>query len=633
MAGLLWFLVPNIYAQDAGTQSLFMEMGMGARAQGFGKAFVAVANDGSAVFWNPAGLDYIQQGNAIFYHTTLVAGYSNFASVTYPFLNFGTFGLGVARFAVDGIYLRTTDNADYGIGDMNHEEFYLSYGKKLPWFGLSLGTTVKIIRQSQPGDDVMNVTDIGTGLDVGLMYKPEFESALFRNMAFGMNIQNIIRPKTRLQTKDDIQPINFSFGIAKDFYFGGDNLKRLTVSTQIDKSEKSKVYPHFGMEYTIHRMLTARTGFDNGQMAFGVGTEFVQYEKFQVDYSINIGNKIGTALHRLALTVHFGKTIDERIEIAKNLRLDEDRKLVARTQENARLKAIKEHRAMGQEHFQKGNLLQSLVEYEQLSKLDPDNEEAKLYLDSINYLMDEQLAKQLADTASSMAKITIDKENNKFVMEHFQKGRQLYQKEDYIAALSEFQNALDRSPNNTEIINALNNTRSMLDKKIGSVIARARASAAANNFAEALKLLSEARALDPNNQNIQKEIDTELKRISNRLQFLESTRNGLDSYQKGDYAAAIESFEKALLIDPTNATVREYHKKAIVRGFASFKTLEGDYEKWYLQGVDLYVEGKYQQAILIWQRILEKDPYNKRVLNAVDKAEEQLRNQKNMKRK
>ncbi|MBX7151329.1 hypothetical protein K1X84_06785, partial [bacterium] len=57
---------------DAGTTSIFMETGLGARAQGFGQAFTAIANDGSAVFWNPAGLDYITQSNVVAYHSTLV---------------------------------------------------------------------------------------------------------------------------------------------------------------------------------------------------------------------------------------------------------------------------------------------------------------------------------------------------------------------------------------------------------------------------------------------------------------------------------------------------------------------------------------------------------------------------------
>lgn len=625
---LLLYPTAGLQTQDFGTQSLFMEIGMGARAQGMGKAFTAIANDGSAVFWNPAGLDFIQQGHAVFYHSTLLDGYYNFAAVTYPFLNFGTFGFGVSRFAVSKIPITTEDNIVLGMADMNQEEFYLSYGKKIPW-NISLGTTIKVIRMASPGNDgLKSVSDLGTAVDVGILYRPDTESDWLRNTSIGINFQNLIPPKVRLVNTDDPQPYQLRTGIARDFIFGGDRMKKLTLAVDITKSQYQSPKFHGGVEFSIHRMLTTRAGFDAGQMAFGVGTEFVQFGKYQIDYTLNIGNRQGTALHRLGLTVYFGKTIEERIQIAKNFRAEEDRKLVQRNMEQQRLKAIKAHQAMGQENFRNGNLLQALVEYEQLARLDPANEDAKIYLDSINYLMNEQLARQLADTANAMQQMTINEQNNKFVMEHFNKGNQFYKEENYLAALNEYQNALDRSPGNQTIQSAMNQAREQLNKKIAGFIARARASAAGNNFAEALKMLSQARALDPNNVTIQREIDMELKRINNRLQFLESTRNGLDAYQKGDYESAIKEFEKALLLDPNNATVREYHKKAIIRGFATFKTLEGEYEKWYLQGVDLYVEGKFQQAIILWQRILEKDPYNKRVLNAIDKAEEQIRQQK-----
>src|SRR5437016_304734 len=48
--------------QRAGTSSgAFLKIGVGARAVGLGESFVAVANDPSAIFWNPAGLASIQR--------------------------------------------------------------------------------------------------------------------------------------------------------------------------------------------------------------------------------------------------------------------------------------------------------------------------------------------------------------------------------------------------------------------------------------------------------------------------------------------------------------------------------------------------------------------------------------------
>ena len=52
----------SLGSQREGTSSAtFLRIGVGARAEGMGEAFVAVANDPSAVFWNPAGLASLQR--------------------------------------------------------------------------------------------------------------------------------------------------------------------------------------------------------------------------------------------------------------------------------------------------------------------------------------------------------------------------------------------------------------------------------------------------------------------------------------------------------------------------------------------------------------------------------------------
>ena len=632
--GFVHLTSSEAFAQGDGTQSLFMETGVGARAQGFGNAFVATANDGSAVFWNPAGLDYLNQSNFVLFHSTLIAGtFYNFASVTFPFVQFGSVGVGVARVGVNGIDFNNRFITIASNQTFSKEEFYFSYGKKLPWAGLALGATFKVDHTSTSDlineENVVNTSGTGFGLDIGAMWRPDYDNVILRNLSVGLNFQNVVRPSIKLAAASDTDPYNVRFGIAKDLFFGDETLKKFTLAVDMNKNQESpKPTFNLGAEFTYNRFLVARLGLMAGQMTVGMGTEFQQFQRFQVDYSVNLGNQFGTPLHRLSLTMNFGKTVEEKIQIARARRLEEDQKLITKNQEAAKARALKEHHAQGKELFKDNKLLPALVEFEQVLQLDPTNEQAKFYIDSVNTLMDKQLADQLSDTANAVKSLTINEENDKFIKDHYKKGSQFVQKGDYLAAISEYQNALDRSPTNTEIAKALDETRSLLDKKIGSFIAKARSSAAANNFAEALKLLSEARGLDPTNQTVQKEIDTELKRISNRLSFLESTRTGLDAYQKADYQAAMEAFEQALLIDPTNETVKEYHKKSIVRSFATFKNLEGDQEKTYLQGVDLYVEGKFEQAIIIWQRILEKDPLNKRVLKAIDKAEEQLRLQK-----
>src|SRR5262245_8506075 len=52
----------SLGGQRAGTSSgTFLRIGVGARAVAMGESFVAVANDPSAIFWNPAGLASLQR--------------------------------------------------------------------------------------------------------------------------------------------------------------------------------------------------------------------------------------------------------------------------------------------------------------------------------------------------------------------------------------------------------------------------------------------------------------------------------------------------------------------------------------------------------------------------------------------
>ena len=59
-------LIPNLGGQRVGISSLqFLKIGVGARATALGESFVAISNDASALFWNPAGLANTE-GNQVF---------------------------------------------------------------------------------------------------------------------------------------------------------------------------------------------------------------------------------------------------------------------------------------------------------------------------------------------------------------------------------------------------------------------------------------------------------------------------------------------------------------------------------------------------------------------------------------
>jgi long-subunit fatty acid transport protein len=107
----------SLGGQRAGTSSgTFLKIGVGARAVGLGEAFVAVANDPSAIFWNPAGLASMQRQELSLNHVSWPAdvNYEHLAFVL-PVRRLGgslAFQLGVLATEID----ETTEFQPFGTG-------------------------------------------------------------------------------------------------------------------------------------------------------------------------------------------------------------------------------------------------------------------------------------------------------------------------------------------------------------------------------------------------------------------------------------------------------------------------------------------------------------------------------------
>ena len=53
--------------------------------------------------------------------------------------------------------------------------------------------------------------------------------------------------------------------------------------------------------------------------------------------------------------------------------------------------------------------------------------------------------------------------------------------------------------------------------------------------------------------------------------------------------------------------------------------MDSETNKLYLRGMDEYLQGNYNAAIAIWDSILLEQPYNKKVISAVQGAKERLK--------
>lgn len=608
---------------QAGLESNF-HLGFGARALSMGRAFTAVADDPSAIYWNPAGLELVYQQSFTFFHAPLYEGGSfSFISYTFPTLNIGTLGFAIGRIGIGDVPNRGTDQ--YLIDNnasMDEYQGFISYAKKIPW-NITSGITIRIVRSGFSGTNNViyqgNYIDYGVGFDMGFMYTPEgFTSKFLQDWNFGLNIRNLFSPQIKTAEDVDTYPLSIRFGILRKLYFsnGGNNIN---VMLDFDYSQGRDLFFNMGLEYKFKELGMLRAGIDGSTPTFGAGAK---YSFMQIDYAFG-GSKYSEILnpiHSVSLTFNFGLNRDELLEIVEEKRRAEEARVIAEIREADRQKFIAEHMKNADGYFENSEWLDAIVEYQQVISQDPFNNRAQIMIDSA----DVQLQAQFDARQNQAIEEALDKEraeiNQQFVNERFERGRLLLEQKLYTEALIEFNRALERAPGDETIIGAITTTRRRLNQEITNLLQASRREYQGGNYSEALRLITDARLLGGDNAEIQNEIEI----LNQRYKLAQKIQQGLGLYEIGEYDQALQIFEQAMSIDPSDELLRQYYEKTKVETEGKTEELPSDVERRYLEGVDKFLKGKYQEAITIWEEIRKEYPYNKKIIKAIEGAKERM---------
>ncbi len=308
----------------------FLKIGVGARAMGMGETFAAVANDVTALYWNPAGITNLQSISVGVSHSQWFAEiFHNYAGMVIPLGDSDALGISAISLTTGEQEVTTVEQPD-GTGvfyNVNDIAFGLSYARSLT-DRFSVGLTVKYIQQSAYNESANTIAiDLGTYLRTG-----------FHNLVIAMCVSNFggnmqlegrdlialadlnkgisgeYNPDARLKTESWSLPLNFRVGIAMDIVGGKDPLiqseyHRFTMALDGNHPNDNNERVNIGGEYSWNETFFARLGYkinyDIENWTFGAGVKLnLGGQALSFDYALVDYNDLGK-VSRISIELGF----------------------------------------------------------------------------------------------------------------------------------------------------------------------------------------------------------------------------------------------------------------------------------------------------------------------------------------
>lgn len=348
-------LVLTLVASSSATKLAgeFLATGFGAKALGMGGAFVSIADDASAVYWNPAGLYQLDRRQALVMHSQRFGGLVDYSTFSFA-MPLSQEGEAEAAGAIGLVWLRVSDialtshlntpgvdfiderdpvtgqpNGKWDPGERrlwdpdrvrwesDHEiAGFLSYARKISE-NTALGFNAKMIWK-----ELAEISALGFGLDAALLH------GLTPNWNVGVTVQDITTTplywdgwyydadspggKYKVSTTETINPTlkvgtSYRLPVAA---ISGDVI--LAVDTDfkfegLDKEEADFSFSEvsgdvrLGAMYEYKRILRVAFGMDRQKPSAGIGLTAAQ---FNLDYAFWRDTELDNT-HRISVSMDF----------------------------------------------------------------------------------------------------------------------------------------------------------------------------------------------------------------------------------------------------------------------------------------------------------------------------------------
>lgn len=506
----LALLLPSV-SFAAGEPGGFLQYGAGARSLGMGRAFLAVSDDASATYWNPAAMVQLEQKELMGLQATLFEDTTlTFLSYVHPGSKMGVWGFNMTNLSSGGfekIQVKTDpssspDNPNFlsvetvGTYDVSQQAMTFAYGKQVT-NKLAMGLSLKRITNT-----IDTFSQSFSAVDVSVFSKinSSYRFALAMNNAVSQSPAN----------SDDRLPLTVRLGNAYSMLND-----RIVLAADL-KSGGSGFGWNLGGEYWASRRTALRLGLESRDGGISETTAGIGFnlKSMRLDMAFGL-TELGMS-QRFSLAWKFGQT-------ASKGRGDEVRRLIK----------------SGESAFLRGNYAQAVARLEAALSADPSNKELQ------------SMVSKMLSIAGSIPAATGDGDIDRLVRQ----GVSAYVGGDMTTAYDSLRTAYEKNPSNQNLMNFTNRVArqaglptvepprdsvsgarwTLVDQKLHDALS----SIYEGRYDVAINKCEQVLRIDPNNV-------TAIGRM------------GAAFFLMGEKDKAITLWKRALELEPNNQTAIEY---------------------------------------------------------------------------
>lgn len=301
---LLCAIPGHILAGSGENVFSFLKISPSARASSMGDAFVAIADDASATYFNPAGMAHFYTSHLSLMHLEYLE-LTKYESLNYthPLRRSGTVGFMLSYFNYGSMNIMKEDSSGIldpsGSGTFSSYDacISISYARFIIFDSLSAGISAKYIKQK-----IYTSSLAGSAVDAGILWKTPLSM-----LTYGLNVQHL-GPSVSGYTL----PSAVVTGIAVSLDTIQSNDLSIAFDTRIPLDGADAAY-HIGAEHRLLNYLSLRlgyrAGYDIGTCTAGLSLELFGTKTIimHLDYGYVPYDDFRDT-HRVSLRAQFGRT-------------------------------------------------------------------------------------------------------------------------------------------------------------------------------------------------------------------------------------------------------------------------------------------------------------------------------------